>query len=123
MADHERVICASSALQDGGDGVRFSVNVGTAQTAAFAIRFQEQAHAYLNRCRHVPMELDWNPGKFFDSDATLLICSTHGALYDAANGACRGGPCQGHGLIRVPIIERDGLVLILEHDDYKEHDD
>ncbi len=117
MAIDQRVICASSALLDGGDGVRFVVHGHDVESAAFAIRFGGRAHAYLNRCRHVAMELDWNPGKFFDGDATLLICSTHGALYDAASGECRGGPCRGNGLIPVPVIERDGLILIEEFAD------
>ncbi|MFN0304687.1 MAG: Rieske (2Fe-2S) protein [Burkholderiales bacterium] len=117
MAGDERVICASSALQDGGDGVRFTIPSGGGRSEAFAIRFRGSVHAYLNRCGHVPMELDWNSGKFFDAEETQLICSTHGAIYDAASGACRGGPCRGNGLIRVPIIERDGLILIKENND------
>ncbi|MSQ21025.1 MAG: Rieske (2Fe-2S) protein, partial [Betaproteobacteria bacterium] len=44
----------------------------------------------------------------------LLICSTHGALYDPATGACRGGPCRGNGLIPVPVVERDGTIHIEE---------
>jgi nitrite reductase/ring-hydroxylating ferredoxin subunit len=117
MVGDERVICASSALQDGGDGVRFTIRARDGQSEAFAIRFRGRVHAYLNRCGHVRMELDWNPGKFFDAEETHLICSTHGAIYDAASGACRGGPCRGNGLIPVPIIERDGLILIKENND------
>lgn len=125
MVEDERVICASSALQDGGDGVRFTITArnglsdgqSDGESEAFAIRFRGRVHAYLNRCGHVPMELDWNPGKFFDAEETHLICSTHGAIYDAASGACRGGPCRGNGLIAVPIIERDGLILIRENND------
>jgi nitrite reductase/ring-hydroxylating ferredoxin subunit len=33
---------------------------------AFAIRYKGQVHAYLNRCTHVPMEMDYQPNRFFD---------------------------------------------------------
>jgi nitrite reductase/ring-hydroxylating ferredoxin subunit len=114
MAGNERVVCPSADLRDGGDGVRFTVTTQEGVAEAFAIRFGGVVHAYLNRCGHISMELDWNPGKFFDRDETQLICSTHGALYDPASGACRGGPCRGKGLTPVPIFERDGAVLIKE---------
>jgi nitrite reductase/ring-hydroxylating ferredoxin subunit len=111
MAGNERVVCSSADLRNGGDGVRFTITTQSGIADAFAIRFEGVVHAFLNRCAHVAMELDWNRGKFFDRDATLLICSTHGALYDPKSGACRGGPCRGKGLTPVPIIERDGVVL------------
>ena len=79
-------ICASAALLNGGQGVRFEVDVGGRNAPAFAIRYGGRAFAYLNRCAHVAMELDWQPGMFFDFDAEHLLCSTHGAFYDPATG-------------------------------------
>ena len=93
MADAQRLICESAALVDSGDGVRFEVEVAGRLEPAFAIRFDGTAHAYLNRCAHMPMELDWKPGKFFDFEGLLLICSTHGAIYEPETGKCLGGPC------------------------------
>jgi nitrite reductase/ring-hydroxylating ferredoxin subunit len=58
------------------------------------------------------VELDWQPGRFFDADGMVLICSTHGALYDPATGECRGGPCRGGALERVAIEEIDGEVVL-----------
>jgi len=92
--------------------VRFEVVQGGARHPAFAIRFDGRVHAYRNRCAHVAVELDWQPGRFFDADGIVLICSTHGALYDPATGACRGGPCRGAGLEPVPVEEIDGLVVL-----------
>lgn len=113
MAARERVICASDALADGGDGVRFEVGAGTGRSPAFVIRFAGQARAYLNRCTHVGTELDWMPGRFLDADRKVLLCATHGAAYDPATGRCLGGPCNG-GLVAVPIVERDGVVIVDE---------
>jgi nitrite reductase/ring-hydroxylating ferredoxin subunit len=113
MAGRERVVvCASAALVDGGDGVRFEVEQNGAAMSAFAIRYEGRVHAYVNRCAHVGVELDWQPGRFFDADGLVLLCSTHGALYDPATGACLGGPCRGGRLIPVPIEEIDGDVLL-----------
>src|SRR5690606_36272734 len=66
MATRERLICASTALVDGGDGVRFEVLRHGERQAAFAVRYFGTVYAYLNRCAHVPIELDWQRGRFFD---------------------------------------------------------
>lgn len=107
-----RPICASSDLADGGDGVRFEVEHRAETVPAFAIRYGGRVYAYVNRCAHIAMELDWNPGKFFDTDGEYLICSTHGALYAPESGKCRGGPCRGAGLIRLDVFESDGKVFL-----------
>lgn len=104
-------LCAAEALQDGGIGLRFDVVVGGAPAIAFAVRHDGQVRGYLNRCAHVAMELDWQPGRFFDDDGQWLVCSTHGALYEPGSGRCAGGPCAGRGGLRaVRLREADGQV-------------
>ncbi|MBU6492536.1 Rieske 2Fe-2S domain-containing protein [Pandoraea sp.] len=108
MADEEAIpICAGSALTDGGQGVRFQVSVGGRATPAFVIRFEGQVHGYLNQCAHVPMELDWAEGQFFESSGLYLMCSTHGATYEPDSGRCVGGPCRGGALHKLRVEERD----------------
>jgi nitrite reductase/ring-hydroxylating ferredoxin subunit len=99
-------LCPSSALVDGARGVRFELMFRGERAPAFVVRHGGRAVAYLNRCAHVAMELDWQPGDFFEPDGEYLICATHGALYDPATGACRGGACSGHGSLR-PIATRE----------------
>ena len=110
MAEPPRLICASPALADSGRGVRFEVEYFGAPTPAFAVRYAGRVHAYLNRCAHVAMELDWQEGVFFDSNGRDLICSTHGATYDAPSGRCVGGPCNRTPLVKLRVEERDGHV-------------
>lgn len=110
MADIERLICASSALVEAGLGVRFEVDYFGEAAPAFAVRQDGRVHGYLNRCAHVAMELDWQEGVFFDPDGRDLVCSTHGAVYDAASGRCLGGPCNGGSLVKLRFEERDGKV-------------
>lgn len=102
-------LCNSTDLSEGGDAVPFDVNYFGQTCRGFAIRFEGQVHAYLNRCAHVPMEMDYQSNRFFDSTGRWLICATHGAMYRPDTGACRGGPCRG-GLIKIDLAEHDGVV-------------
>ena len=110
MADARQLIARSDELADGGKGVRFTVHWQGEHAAAFAVRHQGVVHAYLNRCRHVPTELDWQDGRFFDSSGLYLICSLHGALYRPDSGLCVAGPCSGAQLVRIELIEAAGQV-------------
>jgi len=113
MADEERLICDAAALSDSGPGVRFSVEYFGERAPAFVVRYRGKAHAYLNRCAHVAMELDWQEGVFFDSSGRDLLCSTHGAVYDTASGRCVGGPCNGSPLVKLRIEERGGKIFFM----------
>ncbi|WP_144371990.1 Rieske (2Fe-2S) protein [Vogesella urethralis] len=113
MADARQLIARSDELADGGKGVRFTVHWQGEQAAAFAVRHQGVVHAYLNRCRHVPTELDWQDGRFFDSSGLYLICSLHGALYRPDSGLCIAGPCSGRSLQGLAVEECDGHVYYL----------
>ncbi len=111
MTEAQR-ICASQDLQDGADGVRFTVVRQGQAYAAFAVRFQGQPRAYLNHCPHAGTELDWLPGRFFDASAQYLICATHAALFQADDGYCVAGPCAGASLQPVALVERaDGIYI------------
>ncbi|QID17753.1 Rieske 2Fe-2S domain-containing protein [Nitrogeniibacter mangrovi] len=114
MARTERLICASEALTDGDAGVRFQLERHGQTVPAFAVRFDGRAYAYVNACAHVPVELDWMEGDFFDSDRRYLICATHGARYEPETGYCVMGPCRGARLQPLTIVERDGQVWLVE---------
>ncbi len=109
-ADGELVpLCNSHDLVDGGMAVPFDVAYGGQTCRAFAIRYQGRPHAYLNRCTHVAMEMDWQPNRFFDDTGRWLLCGTHGAAYQPDTGACAGGPCRGS-LVRIELTESQGVV-------------
>ena len=113
MARRERLICASAALEDGGQGVRFALQAASGEVQAFAIRHRGIAAAYVNRCPHAGTELDWQPGEFFEEAKLYLICSTHGALFEPKNGFCVAGPCRGASLQPLDVGERDGGIFLL----------
>jgi nitrite reductase/ring-hydroxylating ferredoxin subunit len=102
-------LCNSGELVDGGMAVPFDVMYAGQTCRAFAIRYQGKPHAFLNRCTHVAMEMDWQPNRFFDDTGRWLLCGTHGAAYEPDTGACAGGPCRG-ALVRIDLTESDGVV-------------
>jgi nitrite reductase/ring-hydroxylating ferredoxin subunit len=108
MSDAEAVrVCAASELVDGGAGVRRAARLGGGDAVVFFVRYDGRAYGYLNRCAHVPMELDWAQGQFFESSGLYLMCATHGAIYAPETGKCVGGPCRGGKLRPVRVEERD----------------
>jgi nitrite reductase/ring-hydroxylating ferredoxin subunit len=107
-------VCSSDRLREGGSGVRFQVEHNGCVNPAFAVRHGGRVVAYLNRCAHKLVELDWQEGDFFDAEHRYLVCATHGALYDPTTGACVDGPCRGATLTAVSIHEADGMVRLSE---------
>ena len=99
------LLCPSADVIDGGKGIRFAVVAGGRDTTGFVVRFKSEVFAYLNRCAHVPIELDWNQGEFFESSGLYLMCATHGAIYAPETGRCQGGPCRGGKLRPIGISE------------------
>jgi len=103
-------LCNSHDLREGGLAVAFDVVYGGQTCRAFAVRHQGLPRAYLNRCTHVAMELDWQPNRIFDDSGQWLLCASHGAAYRPDTGECVGGPCRG-GLVRIDVSERDQVVF------------
>ena len=104
-------VCASDAVAEGGKGVRFAVVAGGADGTGFVVRYGGKPYAYLNRCAHVPIELDWAEGEFFESSGLYLMCSTHGAIYVPDSGLCAGGPCRGGRLRPIAVVEHDQRIF------------
>ena len=102
-------LCKSADLQDSGLAVSFDVLFEGETCRAFAVRVNGEVQAYLNRCSHIAMEMDYQQDRFFDESGQWLMCSTHGASYDPLSGECVGGPCRG-GLTKIALSESNGLV-------------
>jgi nitrite reductase/ring-hydroxylating ferredoxin subunit len=103
-------LCASSELAEKGRAIVFDVIHFREPARAFALRFDGRVVAYLNRCVHVPTELDWQPGEFLDSGREFILCSIHGAAYEPRSGRCIGGPCASGRLTVIEVEESDGIV-------------
>ena len=113
------LLCASEALVERGDAVVFEVQQWRQRASAFVMGFDGKVVAYLNRCVHVPTQLDWQEGKFLDGDRELIICAVHGATYDPLSGRCVGGPCVGGRLTALRVEERESQVYWYPSSDVK----
>lgn len=78
----------------------------------FVVRKGPNAWGYFNSCPHAGSPLNWTPGNFLDSSKTLIQCATHGAQFKMEDGACVSGPCPGSRLTAVPVVVKDGNILI-----------
>ena len=103
-------LCASDDLAEKGLAFVFDVLQWHEPARAFVLRFDGRLVAYLNRCVHVPSEMDWQPGEFLDSRQEFILCATHGAAYEPLTGRCAGGPCGRGRLTTLRVEERDGNV-------------
>ena len=103
-------LCASDELIEKGNARAFEVLHFRQPARGFALRFDGEVVAYLNRCLHVPMEMDWQPDEFLDSSKEYILCATHGAVYQPQTGRCVGGPCGRGKLKPIDVEERDGVV-------------
>jgi nitrite reductase/ring-hydroxylating ferredoxin subunit len=83
------------------------------------LNYDGQLFAYLNRCRHIPLSMDWVDNHFFTEDKRYLICANHGATYEPTTGECIWGPCYGAFLqgIRLEISGERVLAFCPEEND------
>lgn len=71
-----------------------------------------QVKAYINRCPHLAIPLEWQENEFLDKGTDLIRCATHGALFLPDSGECVSGPCVGDRLTPVAIQIIDDDVLL-----------
>ena len=78
----------------------------------FIIRYQGSLFVYENKCRHIPISLDYDDSRYFDEEKRYLICQTHGATYEPDSGECVAGPCKGSALFSIPFEIREGRIYV-----------
>lgn len=103
-------LCRADELAERGRAVVFDVLLWRQPARAFALRFDGRVVAYINRCAHVPTEMDWQPGEFLDAERRNIVCSIHGATYAPESGRCVGGPCGRGRLMALEVSESAGQV-------------
>ncbi|HEY1873543.1 MAG TPA: Rieske 2Fe-2S domain-containing protein [Steroidobacteraceae bacterium] len=108
--DLERVVCRLSELAAGARG--FTIGGGSWPMRLLVVRVADAVHGYLNRCPHAGHPLDLLPQRFLTADGTLILCSSHGALFEKSTGYCVAGPCAGCSLTPVALQVKCGFVLL-----------
>lgn len=109
--DLERVICRLSDLEAHGAHA-FRIGAGDWPLRGFVVRCGTAVRAYVNHCPHAGHPLDLRPNRFLTHDRALIVCASHGALFEKESGQCIAGPCPGQSLRSIPVLVLGDLVLI-----------
>jgi nitrite reductase/ring-hydroxylating ferredoxin subunit len=111
--DVERVVCRLTDLdQHGARG--FTIGRGEWPLRGFVVRSGNAVHGYVNYCPHAGHPLNFKPHQFLTHDGSLILCSSHGALFEKQTGYCVAGPCAGKQLRSIALEVESGFVMLTE---------
>jgi nitrite reductase/ring-hydroxylating ferredoxin subunit len=111
--DVERVICRLDDLGDSGSR-GFAIGSGDWPLRGFVVRGNGKVRGFINSCPHARHPLNLSPHGFLTPDSTLILCSSHGALFEKLTGYCVAGPCAGQSLRAVPLKVEAGFVMLAD---------
>jgi nitrite reductase/ring-hydroxylating ferredoxin subunit len=109
--DVERVVCRLSDIPPHGARA-FTIGGGDWPLRGVVVRLGDTVRGYVNRCPHAGHPLNLLPERFLTPDGALLLCASHGALFEKGTGYCIAGPCAGHSLTPVALEVTGGFVLL-----------
>lgn len=103
-------LCLLEEVPDGGARVIDAVRTGV---SIVVLRRGEHAWAYVNRCPHFSVPLDFEPGTISCYRAQVLMCAHHSALFRFEDGYCIEGPCAGATLDALTVgVDESGWVML-----------
>jgi nitrite reductase/ring-hydroxylating ferredoxin subunit len=111
VIDLARVICGIGEIPNPGSR-SFTLGPGPWPLRGFVVRKGEELRAYVNHCPHAGHPLNLMPDRFLTRDETLILCSSHGALFEIGTGLCVAGPCTGARLRPLPVRVESGYVIL-----------
>ncbi len=107
-----RVLCRLDDIED-GQAKSFPLGSGLEAREIFVVREDGQAFGYVNSCPHLGTPLNWDGDRFISDDSGLILCATHGALFEIEDGDCVSGPCAGQALEAAPVtVDTQGRVVL-----------
>ena len=108
---HEIVVARRGEIAP-GETKKFLIPWQGREEEGFVVNHHGQFYAYLNRCCHVPMTMDWVDNRFLTPDKRYIQCATHGACYLPDTGECIHGPALGEFLVALPLTIRGETILV-----------
>jgi nitrite reductase/ring-hydroxylating ferredoxin subunit len=83
------------------------------ESEAILLRGEDGVVAWRNHCQHMThINLDKGSGAAMRNGE--IVCTNHGAMFDADTGECTFGPCEGAFLNAVEITIADGEVRLAD---------
>lgn len=102
-------LCRLDEVPDGGARV---IDEESAGRPIVVVRRGDKVWAYVNRCPHFSVALDFVPGNVSCYRSQVLMCAHHSALFRFDDGKCIDGPCKGASLDVVQVeIDSDAWVV------------
>lgn len=95
-----------------GRALKFHILWRARLVEGFVVNFGGHYFAYVNRCAHAGIPLDWWPDEFFSDNGRLLICRAHGSHFEPSTGKCAGGPCSGGALVPLHVHRVDDQIVV-----------
>ena len=106
-------LCPLRDILDGGSK-GFTLGEGEWPLRGLLVRTGDTVQGYVNHCPHAGHRLNFHPDRFLTPDGALILCLSHGAVFDKASGRCVMGPCIGEALKRIPVKVEGGDVRTSE---------
>lgn len=108
--DGSVVVARVGELQP-GETKKFFLQWDGREEECFVVNFGGTLYAYVNRCCHIPMTLDWVENQLMTEEKDYIQCATHGAQYRPDTGECVWGPPCGQFLTPVSLTIRGDEVI------------
>lgn len=103
-------LCALSDIEEPGSK-GFTFREGEYLFMGFVVRTGGKVIGYIDRCPHTGMPLALFDN-FLTREKDLILCSSHGALFEPEGGKCIAGPCAGRFLWTWPVKVEGGDVVV-----------
>jgi nitrite reductase/ring-hydroxylating ferredoxin subunit len=113
----EAMLPEDDVVRDATELVRLHDRPAGEVVEAVLVRSDGGVRCWLNACRHfTDVPLDRGDGAAMRDGE--IVCTEHGAMFDAGSGRCTHGPCEGAVLPGIAVSVEDGDV-VLEDDRYR----
>lgn len=92
--------------------IALTITTAAGEFPLLLVRVDDGVKGYVNMCPHRFLPLDYRSPRLLSQDGLRLMCSSHGAMFDAATGHGVAGEGLGCALIPVPLVEDAGAIRI-----------
>ncbi len=96
-----------------GHTKKFFLVIDGREEECFVVNHGGSFFAYINRCCHIPISLDWVENQLMTEDRRYIQCATHGAQYEPDTGECIWGTPCGKFLTPIALAIRGDEVIAL----------